>query len=201
VFTRDDAAVHAHLAGLSGRVLDLGCGEGPYVERLSAAVAQGRLDYTGIDPDPARIAALAARWPWARLEAATAEDLAARAPPDGAFDHALILRSWNHLKDPAAVLASLARVVRPGGSLLVVDNVAFGLARTARQSRTGERGPAVFEHHRNDDTARARTVIEAAGFSIRRVTDVAPDSSNQWTVEAYSPIRPIGEQGRSTRVA
>src|SRR5262249_22212020 len=58
-FSRDDARLGAILQALSGRVLDIGCGEGPYVGLLSKRAGQGAIEYVGIDPDPQKLAVLA----------------------------------------------------------------------------------------------------------------------------------------------
>src|SRR5581483_12103478 len=96
-FTRDDARVREILAGLTGRVLDVGCGEGPYEDILATGVSQGRMVYVGLEPDVARVEALRARWPWADVRVGTAD---AWTVTDEPFDHVLVLRSWNHLGDP-----------------------------------------------------------------------------------------------------
>ncbi len=99
------------------------------------------------------------------------------------LDHLLILRSWNHLPDPAATLARVLPRLRPGGSLLVVDNVAFGLARGHAQAQRAERSAARREHHRNDglDDA-ARAIAGVAGLQTRTLLarEVRPRRSNQW---------------------
>ncbi len=179
-FTRDDARVRALLAGLTGDVLDVGCGEGPYEDLLAGAVARGVIRYVGIDPDGDRVTGLRARWPWADVRLGTAEDLAP-GPGDGErFDHVLVLRSWNHLRDPARAVAGFARRLRPGGSLTVVDNVAFGLVRTRTQTVRAEGGPAAFEHYRNDGAAEAVRVLVGQGFTRVEQWDVGVGTSNQW---------------------
>ncbi len=67
VFTRDDARVRELVAGLTGDVLDVGCGEGRYDELLVPLAKAGTVRYVGIEPGAARAAALRARWPWARV--------------------------------------------------------------------------------------------------------------------------------------
>jgi len=182
IFTRDDAHVRILLASLRGELLDLGCGEAPYADVLAPAVASGDLQYLGLDPDQSALATIATRLPRARLLAGAADlDLGVRR-----FDHITILRSWNHLPDPTADLTSLLPRLRPGGSLLVVDNVAFGLARTPAQTHRGERSAARWEHHNSDDATAAHARITAAAtacdvsltLSDRR--DVGPGTSNQW---------------------
>ena len=182
IFTRDDALVRALLATMRGDLLDLGCGEAPYADVLAPAVAGGELRYLGLDPDPAALARIAARLPGAVLLPGTADiELG-----ESRFDHLTILRSWNHLPDPAADLAALLPRLRPGGSLTIVDNVAFGLARTVAQTRLGESSSAHWEHHRSDDAAQAHARVtvsaRACGVPLTLIQrrDVGPGTSNQW---------------------
>jgi MoaA/NifB/PqqE/SkfB family radical SAM enzyme/2-polyprenyl-3-methyl-5-hydroxy-6-metoxy-1,4-benzoquinol methylase len=178
VFGRDDSRVRALVQDLSGDVLDIGCGEGPYEALLAPLAGSKRIRYVGIDPDKTRITALRTRWPWAELHATTAEEFAAS--DARRFDHVLVLRSWNHLRDPSSVLRSLERLVRPGGSLLIVDNAAFGLARTRVQTQRAEAGPAVFEHYRNDVAEDAARLVSSRAFNLAERRDVSPATSNQW---------------------
>lgn len=184
VFARDEARVRALLAGLEGDLLDVGCGEGPYAEALAGAARDGRLRYTGLEPDAGRAEALRARWPWARIVVASAEE-AALAP--ASLDHVLVLRSWNHLRDPAAALDRLLAALRPGGTLTVVDNVAFGLVRTRAQAARGERSAAGFEHWRNDGAAEAARWLEGRGLELLERRDVGPETSNQWVLRWRRP--------------
>lgn len=176
VFSRDDAAVEAMIAGLRGDVLDVGCGQGPYGAVLGALAARGLISYVGVDPEAWHIAGLRARWPWATLRVGSAEGL----DPAERYDHVLVLRSWNHLEDPPRVAAAVARMLRPGGTLLVVDNVAFGLVRSRRQAARAEGGPAGFEHYRNDGADEA--IMTVTGLKVIDQWAVTPATSNQWWV-------------------
>ena len=178
VFTRDDAAVEAMVEGLRGAVLDVGCGQGPYGPVLARLAREGAITYVGVDPDAAHIEGLRARWPWATLRVGTAESL----DSSERFDHVLALRSWNHLVDPASASASFARALRPGGTLLVVDNVAFGLVRSRSQAARAEGGPARFEHYRNDGAAECVEMVAPTALVLLDRWDVTPATSNQWWV-------------------
>lgn len=179
VFTRDDARVRELLGALRGVVVDLGCGEGPYADALAPAVASGAVTYVGLDPDPARVASLRARFATASLHVAEAED----PPPDlPSPDHVLVLRSWNHLRNPVRVLETFAGSLPSGGTLTVVDNVAFGVVRSRRQAAAAEGSPAAFEHLRNDGAAEAHGRITRAApwLTLVERRDVGPGTSNQW---------------------
>jgi MoaA/NifB/PqqE/SkfB family radical SAM enzyme/SAM-dependent methyltransferase len=180
VFTRDDAYVRALIAALEGDVLDLGAGEGAYHDLIASALASGAIRYTAVEPDAERAEVLLRRLPRAHVVAARAEEFVLEA---SSFDHVLVLRSWNHMHDPPRVVGALARAIRPGGSLLVVDNVAFGLARGRAQQRAAERASTGFEHYRNDDASAADAVVLASGaFERLERRDVAPGTSNQWVL-------------------
>lgn len=178
VFTRDDSRVRALVAAMKGRVLDLGAGEGPYLDLLAPRIAAGEVEYVGVDPDPGRLEVLSLRAPGGRFVQAPAEEL----PPDlGPFDHVLVLRSYNHFADPRAALSAAIGHLRPGGTLLVVDNLAFGLVRGLSHARRAERAPENrFEHHRNDGPAEAERVLSRLPLILRERRDAGPLTSNQW---------------------
>jgi MoaA/NifB/PqqE/SkfB family radical SAM enzyme/SAM-dependent methyltransferase len=189
IFTRDDSRVRELISGLRGDVLDVGCGEGPYDRLLGPLASEGRIRYVGTDPDPAHLEAQRERRPWATLHQRTAEALEDVAvQPAETFDHVLVLRSWNHIADPARAVRGLVRVLKPGGTLLVVDNEAFGLARTPGQARRGESSPALFEHFRNDRAADAAHWFEGSGLELLERRDVGPATSNQWLLRYRRPI-------------
>ena len=108
-------AAHASLAG--ARALDVGCGGG----LLSEALARKGASVTGIDLAPGMVEV-------ARLHAAeealdidyrvaSAEELAAALA--ASFDVITCMEMLEHVPEPARMLATLASLVRPGGSLFV----------------------------------------------------------------------------------
>jgi SAM-dependent methyltransferase len=188
-FERADEDLRARLAGLSGDVLELGCGSGRTAGALAARLGRGELRYVAIDPDTAALAKLLARLPGAQTHAGAAEDVLPTLP-DSAFDHVLVLQAWNHLRDPAAVVAALARVMRPDAVLIVTDDVPFALARTKAQTARARGSSASFEHWRNDDAARAAARIAAVpGFALVERRDVGPSTATQWLLR-YRRICP-----------
>lgn len=91
----------------SARVLDAGAGEG----RFRDLFAHTR--YTGVD-----LAVGDATWNYAGLDAInTLEQLCFA---DNTFDVVVFTQVMEHLPEPGAVIAELARVLRPGGLLILV---------------------------------------------------------------------------------
>jgi ubiquinone/menaquinone biosynthesis C-methylase UbiE len=104
----------AALNGLSAgaRLLDFGCGSGD----ITRALAATGFAMTGIDLSPAMIA-MARHQPGADgIDWAVAQPGAVTLPfADSAFDGALASSVLEYHLDPAAQLAEIARVLKPGG--------------------------------------------------------------------------------------
>ena len=183
VFTRDDGLVRAAVGELRGDVLDVGCGEGRYEEILEPRAKAGEVHWVGLEPDAQRADSMRARAPWAEVRVGDAEDVT----DEARFDHVLVLRSWNHLHDPARAAAALVRALRPGGTLLVVDNLAFGLLRDKPPQDAGASPTLAWEHYRNDDASRAHAVLSELPLELLERRDVGPSSSNQWLLRYRRP--------------
>ena len=113
--------VHRLLAPLAGaeRALDSGCGTGALAFALAPLVG----NVHGVDLSPELVAAGRERAP-ANCELAVG-DSTALTFAYGAFDVAGCMRVLHHVRRPELVIAELARVTRPGGKILVVDQLGF----------------------------------------------------------------------------
>src|ERR687897_1138774 len=104
-----------HLAGAE-RVLDLGCGEGQ-IARLAVQRGAGRV--VGVDPAAAQIAEAVRRAGGVRYARAVAAGLPF---PPSTFDAIVCCLVLEHLADLDAGLDEIARVLRPGGRLVLFVN-------------------------------------------------------------------------------
>jgi SAM-dependent methyltransferase len=116
------AADVAAVAPDGARVLEVGCGPG----HLSTRLAHHRFEVTGLDLDPAMIARAQANTDRAgnrggRRPSFLVGDVAALAFPDRSFDLVVSTLSMHHWADPAAGLAEIGRVLRPGARALIWD--------------------------------------------------------------------------------
>lgn len=177
VFGRDDGRVRDLVSELTGDILDVGCGEGRYTDVVAPRARAGLVRWIGLEPERSRADEMRRRAPWAQVREAEAEgvDEVAR------FDHILVLRSWNHLRDPGRAATALVRALRPGGTLLVSDGVAYGLLR--RTPPTSATPGLSFEHYRNDDAGRAHAVLSGLPdlpLELVERRDVGVGSSSEW---------------------
>ena len=104
-----------------GALLDAGCGRGDRLRALASALPGTAL--YGLDRDGENAAAAAAACPAAEI---ICGDLAAPPWGDGAFDAVLCECTLSLTDDPAGGLERLARLLRPGGVLLLGDLCAPG---------------------------------------------------------------------------
>ncbi|MEV0666289.1 class I SAM-dependent methyltransferase [Actinomadura luteofluorescens] len=136
------ALLHEGTAYPAGsRVLEAGCGVGAQTVHLVARSPGMRLtamDLSRASLDQAR-ARVEGSFPAAgvRWRCADLRDLPF---PDAVFDHVFVCFVLEHLPDPRAALAGLRRVLRPGGTLTVIE---------------GDHGSAFF----HPDSAHARAAI------------------------------------------
>lgn len=124
------------------RVLEVGCGVGAQTVHLLAACPDAELIAVDIAEDSlARArATVAARFPSATVHWRRA-DLHDLPFADSSFDHLFVCFVLEHLANPAAALTALRRVLRPGGTITVIE---------------GDHGSAFF----HPDSADARAAID-----------------------------------------
>jgi ubiquinone/menaquinone biosynthesis C-methylase UbiE len=131
----------AQLAALTtaspNRVVDVGCGTG-YLLRALAHHYQDAEEFVGIDAAPRMIEVandLANNDERLRFAIGVAERLPLR---DDTVDLIVSTTSFDHWSDQLAGLVECARILRPGGHLLLVDQFSRWLTPTLVTSRRGK---------------------------------------------------------------
>ena len=120
-YVLDPVMLPRALARSPQNALDIGCGEGRFCRMLSPhGVA-----VTGLDPTPALLEAARARDPQGTYIEAPAERLPF--PPE-TFDLVVSYLSLIDIPDIATAIPEMARVLKPGGALLIANLNSFNSA-------------------------------------------------------------------------
>ena len=122
--------------GQKHSLLEIGCGNGFFLEEAQAC---GYADVRGVEPG-AQAVAMAA--PGIR-ERIVCDMMRPGLFPAASFDVVCFLQVFDHLPDPAGVLAEAHRVLKPGGLVLILNhNIEAMSARLL-----GERSPIIDLEH------------------------------------------------------
>ncbi len=162
---RYERAIHAAKQGLlgrlSGEVLEIGPGSG-----ANLAYFRPDVRWTGIEPNVFSHAYLEAEAARRGIDAVILEGVAESLPmPDASVDAVVSSLVLCTVEDPAATLAEIRRVLKPGGRFVFIEHVAAREGSWLRRiQRLMRRPQAVL----GDGCAPDRdtlAAIEAAGFS------------------------------------
>jgi SAM-dependent methyltransferase len=145
-----------------GTALDAACGTGRHAAYLAGLGHR----VIGVDSSPDMLARARARLPRADLRAGTLERLPL---PDRAVDTVVCGLALTHVPDLAPVLAEFARVLRPGGHLVISDpHLILSYLRPTMPREPGPDGrPSLLvEYHRPLSAYLAAAL--PLGFQVRR---------------------------------
>ncbi|MEB3982104.1 class I SAM-dependent methyltransferase [Mycobacterium sp. 663a-19] len=172
------AALAVVTAASPRHVLDVGCGTGYLLCTLAGRYPAAR-QLCGIDAAPQMIATASAFTPDDRLTFAVG--VAEEIPyPDATFDLIVSTTSFDHWTDQQAGLVECARVLRPGGRLVLVDQFSRWLLPTLATSRRGKARTK----------ARASNLVLHAGFRSLQWHPVYATIIKAVTAAKPSPNRP-----------
>jgi ubiquinone/menaquinone biosynthesis C-methylase UbiE len=157
----------ALVAGLAGRVIEVGAGNG----RMFAHYPPQVSEVVAVEPEPRLRAAAVEAARVAPVPVTVVDGLAESLPGgSGEFDAAVFALVLCSVPDQATALAEARRVLRPGGDLRFLEHVAAerpgGLRRVQRLVDATFWPLLLAGCHTGRDTARA---IAAAGFTIEEI--------------------------------
>ena len=132
-FVLDPVMLPRALATQPARVLDVGCGEGRFCRMLAAH----GLATVGLDPTPALIARAADRDRRGRYLRGIAERLPFA---DASFDLVVSYLTLIDIDDVTTAIGEMARVLTPGGTLLIANLTNFNTACADRGWVTNAQG-------------------------------------------------------------
>jgi SAM-dependent methyltransferase len=151
------------LAGVRGRVIEVGCGDGRNFQHYPPSVSR----VLAVEPDPNAREVAAERAAEARVPIEVVEGVAFPLPAeDASFDTAVLVWVLCSVPDPAAALMELRRVLGPGGELRFYEHIRSGSAAFRALQRAGDRlywTRALGGCETTRDSVRA---IEEAGFEL-----------------------------------
>jgi SAM-dependent methyltransferase len=151
------------LAGLSGRVIEVGAGNGINFAFYPTSVTE----VVAVEPEPYMRSLAVQAAGTAPVPVTITDGVAERLPAeDTSFDAGVVSLVLCSVRDPARALSELFRVIRPGGELRFYEHVranTHGLARLQRAVDALFWPRAFGGCHTSRDT---RAAIEGAGFVI-----------------------------------
>lgn len=169
LFDADEPVMHELLDALPpGAVLDAACGTGRYAARLAA---QGH-QVTGVDSSPDMLAKARVRVPSATFLLGHLDRLPLA---DDTVDTVVCALALSHLPALQPVLAEFARVLRPGGHLMISDAHPELILRGSVPHALGPNGsPGLVASYRHSTGDYLRAGL-AAGFAVRRCEEPRVD--------------------------
>ena len=183
-----EAAMKAALGTTGGDLLiDLGTGTGRTLELFADSYARG----VGIDVNPSMLAYARAKLAKDGLDHAQVRhgDIYNLSFADDVADTVIMHQVLHFLTDPARAIREAARVLAPGGRLLIVDFAPHALEFLREQ----------FAHERlGFTTAQVKQWVGDAGLTLEQARDLAPPSgtdAGKLTVSLWLATRPGARKG------
>ena len=151
------------IAGLRGRVIEVGCGDGRNFQHYAPAVS----GVLAVEPDATARAAALQRAAEASVPIEIVEGVASPLPADDAsFDAAVLVWVLCSVPDPAAALQEVRRVLVPGGELRFYEHVRSENAAFRALQRAGDELFWTRTLGGCETTRDSVTAIEEAGFEL-----------------------------------
>lgn len=154
------------------RILDVGCGDGFHL-RLLRDYGKATWTCAGVDCDARAVQA--ARRSGLEVHHGTLDE--ANLPP-GSFDLVFMVQTIEHVDDPLALVRSIARVLKPGGRLVIVTDNSDSLDFKIFQGRHWG-GYHFPRHWYLFNKSSMRRLADRAGLEVARLSTIV--SPVNWT--------------------
>jgi len=144
---------------MGAKMLDLGCGSGIVTKEFAQRFAK---EYVGVDIVDNRIFPI-------NFKLINGRDLPFG---DNEFDIVLISYVLHHADDPARLLAESKRVLKPGGQIIIFEDLYEGLCAKIICQIHGKSYGVMFEHHGGKeeisfkDQGQWKTIFEALKLKV-----------------------------------
>ena len=193
VFERARAAAIAAAERIGGRVLDVGVGTGICLPRYTRASAVIGIDLS--EPMLSRARTRVAELRLTNIESLSVMDAERLEFPDDSFDAVVAQYVVNTVPSPEAVLGEFARVLKPGGEIILINRIGAdaGLRRVLekglapaghwlgwRPEFRWERFEAWLERTPGIRLIERRPVPPLGHFSLLRFGKVAAGEASTW---------------------
>lgn len=151
------------VAGL--RILDVGCGDGA----LASELARRGASVTGLDPDEAMLRLARRRTEAQRLSLRLVQGRAERLPfGDASFDRVLAVTVLCFVPEGERAVAEMARVLKPGGMLVIGELGRWSLWAAWRRVR-GWMGNPVWRDTTFRSARQLGRLVEASGVEVTEI--------------------------------
>lgn len=152
----------AELDGAKGRLLEIGCGNGFFLEE---AIEQGFAQVRGVEPSKAATSGASDRV----SRQIVCDTMRPGLFRTGEFDMVCMFQVLDHIPQPGELLDECLRVLRPGGLILCLNHNAQSISARV----LGERSPIIdVEHTYLYSPPTMRRILADHGFEVLTVTQV-----------------------------
>jgi ubiquinone biosynthesis O-methyltransferase len=172
------------VAGLN--VLDVGCGDG----QLAALLARAGANVSAIDADPRMLKAAGRHFATTGVSVALERGSIEALPyDDDRFDIVLAVTVLCLVRDPRGAIMQMARVLKPGGRLIVGELGRRSLWAAWRRFR-GWLGHATWRSARFFTPTDLRDLVRGAGLVVATTRAAIFYPPLGWTATALAPVDP-----------